>query len=1375
MEKILDKDLSLCIIVGPGEAYELRRCLESVQGELFDEISVTVTSDDAEVKSVAEELADKVSYFEWCKDFSKARNYSFSQASGKYIMWLDADDVIKPDNYEKLLKCKETIEDHDMYLIDYIYAHDEKDNPIVVLPRERIVKNCDYIKWHDPIHEWLEMDRCRSIHKLEGVSVDHYRIKPFNPDRNLSILKEQYEAKNPGPSPRTKFYYGKELMDTLNFEEGLKVLEDFLNDNQGYRDNLAVASIKVSRYYFANGDFDKSKSFAMTGIMHNSNYAENYVVLGDISQRSGDYETAIKYYEDALGKEMNAGMSQIVDFYNFLPAANLALLYSNQGDFKKSLEYANVALLHKPDNEQILETKKRSEHELSRKPNNPTIKDMDALVGALDHLGYDISIESNTDRSADIKLYAKSGLSVTWLVPTRYVEDPATRLRRINVDAFLRESGIDSKIIFDYYKLGEANTKELVGNSSIVIFSQHSELELNLIRAFKADGKKVIFDKCEELFDYPLQNECMQESHVLLCCSTKLAEIARDKGFTNVDVISDTVEKYEPRPEGQYENRYERPKALYMGMGGNSFLAKEYLKPAIEKAGYDLVVITEWDDADKKWGLDTWADDMRECDVVLCPQRVDVQPAKSSIKAITAMALGMPVICSPLQAYKEIITNEINGFICSTVDEWAKALIMLKDPKVREAIGTKAYETASSFKPEVTVGQYKKLFRDILKEDKVKLPAVINSSNFKEPVDLIITNYNNVEYLKLFISSILMNTTYPFRIIVSDAGSGPETWEYLNTLKGMVILGSPSQRLSFSESCNAGIRASKSKYFAILNSDMVVSKGWLTNIIHKMETEDRLAACGVLSNCDRGWLHGNPNDPHSPRYPMLLSDYNLELIPGMKLDQIHDKVDSLYSFMEESNKMHKGKFVEQPWVAAYATVFARSAIEEVGLFDPIYKNGCEDLDLCRRISSFGYRIGQAIDSFVFHFGGISRGAYQKEGREEYDREDRSNHAIYHSKWKHKKIAIYTGPAWEPWTKETVDNGMAGSETWAAYLAIAFAKRGYGVVIYNDLPEKDRDVYLKQEYDTDKSLFSDCLTDKGYVAYRHHTHMLNDLSYDMVDYFISSRTVEPFRHQVHAVRRYVMIHDIWLGADKNMDIMSWKIDGYGYLSEWHKDFLKSHHSMPEDKMFKTSNGVNFDLYKDVDSYEKKNQIVYSSSPDRGLFELLKMFPKFREVCPDLKLIIAYGFYNWESAVRARGDKSGEDFINAIKKAMEQPGIEYVGRVSKDELAKLQMQSKWWFYPTWFTETQGITAIENGLAKNALLHTKLAGLITTTGGSAIMVDGDSRSDDFTEEFTAEAVRLLSDEGYTKEWSDRAYTKMQEYSWDRIVDGWLKQFGF
>jgi glycosyltransferase involved in cell wall biosynthesis len=807
-------------------------------------------------------------------------------------------------------------------------------------------------------------------------------------------------------------------------------------------------------------------------------------------------------------------------------------------------------------------------------------------------------------------------------------------------------------------------------------------------------------------------------------------------------------------------------KAGYFGMGGNSWLINDWLKDTIEEAGYEIVLCTEWDNATHRWTEEGWPAVMNECDVVLCPQRVDVQPAKSSVKATVAMALGLPVLCSPLQAYKEIIQNGENGFICDTKEEWKEALIKLKDSSLRKKIGEAGRGSISDYSLPSITGQWVNTLTKLINDqmDYPEPPEKVEVKN-RAIVDIIIASYNNVEYLKMCVSSILMNTLYPFHIIISDGGSDKDTWDYLMALKGITVVGSPDSRLTFSETCNAGILVSNTKYFVILNSDVIVSKYWLTNLVSKMETVNRLASCGVLSNCDRGWLHGAPG---KPSYPMLLEKSNIDLHPGMKIDEIKPHVEELYKFMEESNKKNKDVFVKQEWVAAYATIFARCAVNEVGLFDPLYKNGCEDLDLMIRLSRYGYVTGQAIDSFVFHFGGVSRGAYQDEDRESYDKEDRENHAKYRAKWAQPRVAIWTGPAWEPWNKQKVDEGMAGSETWASYLAREFVKKGFRTTIYNDLlSDKKTDVVLDPVFDGKGEKVGD-------VIYRDHTMLQKDVEYDVIDYFIASRSTEPLKMNVHSLVSDIMIHDIWLSADKKYDTMTWRVRKYAYLSEWHRNFLSKHHGLISDQMFKTANGINWDLYRGVNRLKKKRQMIWSSSPDRGLYEFLIMFPKIRKQVPDFELLITYGFYNWEKSAAIRNNVNELNYINSIKELMAQDGVKYVGRVSKGVLAELQKESMVWLYSTAFTETFGITAVENGAAYNAILCTNLAGLIDTVGNGGILIDGLNSTKEYQDEFIAQAIKLLTDDKYRYEWAERANNKMREYSWGNIADKWIMEWG-
>ncbi len=857
--------LSLCLIVGPGEEKELKRCLDSCKGNLFDEIAVTVAAPemDEKVKEVALQYTDNVTYFKWIKDFSAARNFNFSQAHYSTIFWTDSDDIITPENYKKFLNLKSTLYDFDMVLIQYNYAHDERNNPVVVLPRERIVRNCDRIKWHDRIHEYLNMDSSMKIKKEDDVFTDHYRVKPFDPHRNLDILEEEYN--NPNCSARIKFYYGKELADTNDWDKAVPVLEDCLNTGDGFRDNLAIAAIKLSRYYFSKRDFGAAKATALKGISFSDSYAENQTLLGDVSWEQGDKDNAIRYFKEAMTKKFGAaGMSQIVEYYQFIPSWRLASIYLVQRDFNNALKYCNKALESKPDSKELKEMRSIIVKNSQVNQDNVVLKNefkksFEELAEKL-HLKFEV--EENGIEYAKILLKKDTSLNVTWFTAGFYLEDPSFRIRRYNVSNSLKESiGVNSSLLPNYRGRNIYDIRNTVGDAKVLIFTCFGSEELELIKFFKGLGKKIVFDFNESIFGIPYQKEIFNECDAIVCCSVALAEITAQNGYSKIAVIRDPVERInEPKPTAVYQNRYDKPKALYIGMGGNSFLVTDYLKDTIDRAGYDLEVITEWGNATKKWDSVTWPSDMVKCDVVLCPQRVDVQPAKSNVKVTTAMDLGLPVIASPLKSYKEVIRHCENGYICDKQEEWYDALVRLKDPVVRERVGKAGKDSISRFTLDSISKEWGKLFDILFKEEvKVKetLPAVSNESKDLEGsrgiVDIIITSYNNVEYLKLCVSSILMNTLYPFHLIISDAGSGEDTWSYLRTLKGITILGKQGDRKSFSEACNAGIAQSNSKYFVILNSDLIMSKCWLTSLVEKMDSVDRLAACGVLSNCDRGW------------------------------------------------------------------------------------------------------------------------------------------------------------------------------------------------------------------------------------------------------------------------------------------------------------------------------------------------------------------------------------------------------------------------------------------------------------------------------------------------------------------------------------------
>lgn len=82
--------LSLTLIT-KNEARCLSRCLQSIRA-VVDEIIVTDTGSSDDTAKIASENGAKVSHFDWIDDFAAARNFALAQATGDWILVLDADE-----------------------------------------------------------------------------------------------------------------------------------------------------------------------------------------------------------------------------------------------------------------------------------------------------------------------------------------------------------------------------------------------------------------------------------------------------------------------------------------------------------------------------------------------------------------------------------------------------------------------------------------------------------------------------------------------------------------------------------------------------------------------------------------------------------------------------------------------------------------------------------------------------------------------------------------------------------------------------------------------------------------------------------------------------------------------------------------------------------------------------------------------------------------------------------------------------------------------------------------------------------------------------------------------------------------------------------
>ncbi len=88
-------NLSFCIIVKNEEA-ALPQCLASVR-DVVDEIVVLDTGSTDGTIAIAHSFNARVHSFDWCNDFSAARNESLKYVRGDWVLVLDADEVLVPE------------------------------------------------------------------------------------------------------------------------------------------------------------------------------------------------------------------------------------------------------------------------------------------------------------------------------------------------------------------------------------------------------------------------------------------------------------------------------------------------------------------------------------------------------------------------------------------------------------------------------------------------------------------------------------------------------------------------------------------------------------------------------------------------------------------------------------------------------------------------------------------------------------------------------------------------------------------------------------------------------------------------------------------------------------------------------------------------------------------------------------------------------------------------------------------------------------------------------------------------------------------------------------------------------------------------------
>lgn len=223
-------------------------------------------------------------------------------------------------------------------------------------------------------------------------------------------------------------------------------------------------------------------------------------------------------------------------------------------------------------------------------------------------------------------------------------------------------------------------------------------------------------------------------------------------------------------------------------------------------------------------------------------------------------------------------------------------------------------------------------------------------------VSIVILNWNGCKMLQTFLPSVVQySMNEEVEVCVADNGSDDNSIDMLQREFPMVRIIKLDKNYGFAEGYNRALKEVDAEYVVLLNSDVEVTKNWLTPLISFMDEELDVAACQpkILSYANKDSFE------HAGAAGGYIDYYGYPFCRG----RIFDKVEKDLGQYDEVQSIF--------WATGAALCIRLADFNEVGGFDGRFFAHMEEIDLCWRLRSRGLNIVCIPQSVVYHVGGAT--------------------------------------------------------------------------------------------------------------------------------------------------------------------------------------------------------------------------------------------------------------------------------------------------------------------------------------------------------------------------------------------------------------------
>lgn len=221
-------------------------------------------------------------------------------------------------------------------------------------------------------------------------------------------------------------------------------------------------------------------------------------------------------------------------------------------------------------------------------------------------------------------------------------------------------------------------------------------------------------------------------------------------------------------------------------------------------------------------------------------------------------------------------------------------------------------------------------------------------------VDVVVCVHNALEHVQQCLSSVLTRTTVDYRLIVVNDGSDATTTEWLREFaanQADVQLIETNGPLGYTCAANQGLCASTATNIVLLNSDTIVPRLWLEEMLECMASDDSVGIVGPLSNA-ASWQSVPERVGPDGRWAVN------DLPAGYNVDEFAELV-----WLVSNRQFPRADFIN-----GFCFMINRRVIEHVGYLDEenFPRGYGEENDYCLRAKDAGFELAIADHCFVYH-------------------------------------------------------------------------------------------------------------------------------------------------------------------------------------------------------------------------------------------------------------------------------------------------------------------------------------------------------------------------------------------------------------------------